>query len=107
MFDKEMRVNIKSYQVIKLILTGFIVERRFRTFKKLSVNCMTYFFEPNGFKESYLNYFSVNLPLDFSEIFNTFRITVLLLFLRIQENFRKNLRLIVISKLADERSNNF
>ena len=53
------------------------------------------------------DYFTVNLPLEFSEIFNIFRITVFFFFLRIQENFRKKLKTIVISKPVDKRSNNF
>ena len=52
-----------------------------------------------------MNYFTVNLPLDFCEIFNIFRITVFFYVLRIRENFEK--KTIVISKPVDERSNNF
>ena len=60
---------------------------------------MNYFFE--------LNYFTVDLPLDFSEVFNIFRIAVLSSFLSMQENFRKQLKTVIISKPVDERSNNF
>ena len=42
---------------------------------------MTYFFEQNGFKETW-NDVTVNMPLDFSEIFNSFRITVFEFFLK-------------------------
>ena len=54
-----------------------------------------------------LEQFTVNLPLDFSEILNIFRIIMFSSFLRIQENFRKKLKSIIISKPRDERSNNF
>ena len=40
---------------------------------------MNYFFE--------LNYFTVDLPLDFSEVFNTFRITVLSSFLKTNDGY--------------------
>ena len=54
---------------------------------------MAYFLEPNGFNET------LAMPLDFSEIFNIFRIRVLCSFLTNQETFfKKNF---VISKQMD------
>ena len=41
-----------------------------------------------------LNYFTVNLPLDFSEIFNIFRITVFFFFFKNSRKFsKKNFKL--------------
>ena len=40
---------------------------------------MTYFPDLNGFKTNF-SYFTKNLPLDYSEIFNIFRITVCVIF---------------------------
>ena len=51
-----------------------------------------------------MNYFTVNLPLNFSEIFNIFRITVFSSLVRIRECFREGLKM---SKPVDERSNSF
>ena len=53
-----------------------------------------------------LNYFTVNLSLDFPKIFNIFRITVFFFFVK-GKYFRKKIKTIVISKPVDERSNNF
>ena len=40
------------------------------------------------------NYFTINLPLDFSEIFNTFRITMFSFFFKNSREFlKKNLKL--------------
>ena len=46
--------------------------------------------------------FAVNLPLYFPEMFNIFSS-----FLRIQENFRKKNKTMIVSGLVDERSTNF
>ena len=81
-------------------------QRRFQIYKKLGVKFYDLFLLTERLQRNF-NYFTVNLPLDFSEIFNIFRITVFLFFLRIQKNFRKKLKTIVISKPVDERSNNF
>ena len=65
---------------------------------------MTYFFELNGSKK---NYFTVNLLLQFSKIFNIFRMTVFFFFVKDSKIFwRKKLKTIVITKPIDERSNN-
>ena len=55
-----------------------------------------------------LNYFTVNLPLDFSEIFNIFRITVFFFFFENSRKFsKKKLKTTVISKPVDKRSSGF
>ena len=81
-------------------------EHRFQVFRMLGVKFYDLFLLTEWLQRN-LNYFTVNLPLDFSEIFNIFRITVFFCFLGIRGNFRRKLKTIVISKLVDERSNNF
>ena len=53
------------------------------------------------------SYFTVNLPLDVSEIFKFSDVQCFSSFLRIQENFGKNIKTVEISKPVDERSNIF
>ena len=63
-------------------------EHRFQILKKLGVKFYDIFLQTERPQRNF-NYFTVNLPLDFSEIFSIFRITVFSSFLRIQENFRR------------------
>ena len=52
---------------------------------------MTNFFERNGARN--LSYFAMILSLDFLKTFNSFRISVLLLFQEFKKNFQKKLKL--------------
>ena len=96
-------MNAKSKIIPKLPMG---MEHRSRIFKKLRVKFYDLCLGTERLQRN-LSYFTENLPLDFSEIFNNFRITVFFFFLGIQENFLKQLKIIVISKPVDERSNNF
>ena len=72
-------------------------KHRLQIFKKLGANFYELSFLTERFQRN-LNYLKVNLPLDFSKIFNVFKTTVFFFFLRIRENFRKKkLETIVIS----------
>ena len=67
---------------------------------------MSYFSELNRAERLQRNfsYFTVNLPLEFSEIFNIFRITVFFFLLSEYKKFKTKLKTIVISKPVDERA---
>ena len=82
------------------------LKHRFQIFKKLGVKFNDLFLSTEQ-PQRYVNYFKENLPLEFSQIFKIVRITVFSSFSRIQENFRKKLKAVVISKPLDERSKNF
>ena len=71
-------------------------KHRFQIFKKAGVKCCDLFLWMEWLERNFC-YFLIILPLDFSEIFNIFRIRVIL----------KKLKTIVISKLFEETSNNF
>ena len=85
-----------------------VEEHRFQIFnKKLGVKFYDRFLLSERLQRN-LNYITVNLPLDFSEVFNIFRITVVFFFFKNSRKFsKKKLKTIVISKPVDERSNNF
>ena len=63
-------------------------EHRFQISKKLGVKFIDLFLRTEMLQRN-LNYFTVNLPLDFSEIFNIFRITLLFFFFQNQRKFSK------------------
>ena len=52
-------------------------------------NSVAYFFELNGFKETFAAYFAVILRSDFPEIFNTFKIRVFFFFFKNSRNIFK------------------
>ena len=108
-FSFALRVNIRleflrsfEFECVKcycLILSIELIEGNFKLFKhmfqifkKLGVKFNDLFLRTERLRRN-LNYFTVNLPLDFSEIFNTFRITVFFLFSEFKKIFEKNLEL--------------
>ena len=82
------------------------VEHRFQIFKKLGVKLNDLFLWTEQPQRN-LNYFTVNLPLDASEMFNIFRITVFFFFFKNSRKFQKKLKTLVNSKPLDKRANNF
>ena len=64
------------------------MQHRFEIFKNLDVNFYDLFLWTERLQRN-LNYFTVNLPLDFSEIFNIFRITVFFFFFKKSRKFLK------------------
>ena len=63
-------------------------QRRFQISKKLGVKSYNLFLCTEWLQRN-LNYLTVNLPFDFSEIFSIFRITVLLIFLKNSRKYSK------------------
>ena len=78
-------------------------QHKFQIFIKLGVKFNDLFLCTERLQRN-LKHFTVNLPLDFAEILNIFRIIVFFFFFK---NSRKFLLRIVITKPLDERSNNF
>ena len=80
--------------VVLFISSESFQKHRFQIFKKLGVNSMNYFFE----LQRNLSCLTVNLLLDFSEIFNIFRIIVFFFFFKKSRKFSKKLNTIVNSQ---------
>ena len=71
-----------------LLLATRICVHRFQIFTKLGVKFYDLFLWTERLQGN-LNYFTVNLPLDFSELFNIFRITVFFFFFKNSRKFSK------------------
>ena len=77
------------------------MQHRFQIFKQPGVKFYDAFLSTEQLQRNF-DYFTINLPLDFSEIFIIFRITVCFLFFKNSRNFRKNFKTIVIFKPVNE-----
>ena len=82
------------FELFALLIPYSIMRRRFQFFNKLGVKFYDlYLFLRTERLQRTLNQFTLNLPLDFSEIFSISELRCFSSFLRIRENFRKNLKL--------------
>ena len=72
-------------------------QHRFQIFKKLGVKFYDLFLWTEQLQWN-VDFFRVNLPLDFSEIFNIFRITVFFFFSKNLGKFLKKLKTVAISE---------
>ena len=101
----------QNYRSNSVLHTGY--QQRLQIFKKLGVKFYDPFLSTERLQRNLKNFtffchsLLKNLPLDLSEIFNIFRINVLLFFFKYSRKFRKKLKTMVISKPVDERSKNF
>ena len=90
MMPFSFHIGLVSYRIVLVLHDNVSVlhQHRFQIFKKLGVKFNDLFLRTKRLQRN-LNYFTVNLPLDFSEIFNILRITVFFFFFKNSRKFSK------------------